>query len=253
MNGEFTTAVKIQGNSGSNLCYVNLENFYVYGDVALVGDCTAADISNGAEVYINSCIMQGRTGASSSCIICNNDSRLNIKDAIVTEYYVGVDNPNVGSGCVIELSAVAFNNCTTDVKIDHPLTSGGLDGISNHSKIQRASDLFGWSFLDTVDGEFDITKKISMTFPDGTHTDLSTLLLEGSGMGVIEGGELTDGGGLNVDVASGFGYLDDNSVEVVKRIDWVSTTLSLTANAENYIYINSNGILLASTSIPANL
>jgi hypothetical protein len=105
--------------------------------------------------------------------------------------------------------------------------------------------------LDANDGELDITRKASVTFTDGSHTDFTTLLFEGSTMGVLSGGSITTISGFIIQAEAGFGYLekaDDSGI--VRRIDWNNSQITLSANTDNYIFINENAILSRSGSKP---
>jgi hypothetical protein len=70
-------------------------------------------------------------------------------------------------------------------------------------------------------------------------------------MGVLSGGEITISGSLTITTAAGYGYLHDPiNMEVFKRFDWFDTNLTLSPNTNNYIYINSNGVLTSAGTTP---
>ena len=80
---------------------------------------------------------------------------------------------------------------------------------------------------------------------------MSTLIFEGSTMGLMSGGTINLYSGLTVNVTSGFGYLDKTGVdEIYRKIVWGDTQITLSSNTENYIYFNDNSILLASSTLP---
>jgi len=249
MNGDFIYGVRMESSNGFE-CYANLENFYVLPTVANPSTHGVYLTGTTTECYINTA---GITGVDiGHGIHVQNGAELNFTSGYISHMDIGVINPNVGSGAIILLTALEMHaNVTLDIDILHPNTIGTFGGSSNHTMITNDAPGFVWAFLDANNGEFEITKQLSVTFDDGTHTDLSTLVFEGSTMGVIDGGDMTDGGGLNVDVAAGFGYLDDN--DIIKRYDWGNSTVALTASSDNYIFINELGTLTASVGTPTTL
>jgi hypothetical protein len=96
-----------------------------------------------------------------------------------------------------------------------------------------------WSYLDNVDGEFEVTRKISVAYADGTHTDLSTLLFEGSGMGSLSGVVISKNIGLTISISEGYGYLEASSGNIMS-VDWPNSFYQVEDNSAKYIYVNEN-------------
>jgi hypothetical protein len=249
-NGSFLHSVKVESSNGFT-AFANLENYYVYPtDIGMATEGLYVT-GTSTQVYVNSC---GFTGAGvGTGVYVDNGADLNISDVYIGNFNDGIINGNVGSGVLLDLISVAFkNNANLDLQILQPTTTGAFTGTSSHQLIDNQAPAFSWSFLDTVDGEMEISNKLSITFDDGTHTDLSTILTEGGTMGVIEGGLISDyNGTLDLLVAEGFGYLDNNSI--LHRYDWVDTILTLSADTTHHIYLNSNGILDAYLVTPSSL
>jgi hypothetical protein len=162
---------------------------------------------------------------------------------------------NIGGPSTFDIDGVSIvDSIHYDLLVDHPGTQGTLQGSLSHQKIFNVSENVFWSFLDHTNGELEITRKLSVTFKDGTHTDLSTLLFEGNTMGVLNGGVITIVSGLTISISEGFGYLEsilDNSI--IKRYDWLDTPHTLLPNQNQYIYINNNGILSNSGTRPNSI
>ena len=68
--------------------------------------------------------------------------------------------------------------------------------------------------------------------------------------GNVTGGEVTRATGLNVDVASGSGFVNDDT-DVFRVVFGAVVDLALTLNATNFIFVDKNGVVQASTSVPA--
>jgi hypothetical protein len=160
--------------------------------------------------------------------------------------------PNTGLGPRFRIvGSMIHGSVNNDFLIQNTLTQGRFQGIADHNKITNNSEDFYWNFLDDTDGENDVTRKLSVTFADGTHTDASTLIFQGSPMGLLSGGTITIVSGRTINTSAGYGYLagqTDNSI--IKRYDWVDGLLTLSAETDNYIYISNNGTLVANSGLP---
>jgi hypothetical protein len=148
------------------------------------------------------------------------------------------------------VGAMIHNSITSDFLIEQPTTRGRFQGISDHTKINNASPDFYWNFLDDTDGENDVTRKLSVTFEDGTHTDATTLIFNGSAMGVLNRGEISVVTGLTASVSGGFGYVKVPSTEIYKRLDWPDTQIILPSSSNNYLYFDDNQVLLYGGTSP---
>lgn len=72
---------------------------------------------------------------------------------------------------------------------------------------------------------------------------------ETSPTGSVSGGEVTRAAGLNVDVAAGSGFVNDDTD--VFRVTWSAVTnLALTASDTNFIFVDKNGVVQDSVSPP---
>lgn len=73
--------------------------------------------------------------------------------------------------------------------------------------------------------------------------------IETSPTGNVSGGEVTRVSGLNVAVAAGSGFVNDN-VDVLRVPYSAVSSLALTANDTNFIFVDKNGLVQASVSPP---
>lgn len=250
-NGSYSYGTKIISENGY-IAYVNQENYYNYPTGAQE---VIANHVQGAgatlSVFVGDAISNGATGSTNYLIY--DAASLYTISTTADGWGYGIRNINAGSPCRFDVDSYSIiNSINYDLSVENRHTFGTYGGSSTHTKIYNESENIYWAFLDSVDGEFEVTRKISVTFQDGTHTDASTLIFEGSTMGLISGGVLS-GTGLTISVSSGFGYLEKTTVnEVYKRLDWSASTITLSPNQENYIYFNENSILSANSGIPDN-
>jgi len=251
-NGTYTYGSKILSSNGF-LALANLENYYNFPSSTGITYCNYASGSGATlSVFVADCQSNGVSGSTAYYI--QDYAELNASTTTIDGFTYGVYNPNVGGGVRFDIDNASIVNGEWDLYIERVTTFGTFAGSSNHEKLYTQSTDVYWSFLDINDGEFDITRKASVTFADGTHTDFTTLIFDGSTMGVMEGGEITIVSGFTVSTAAGFGYLSKTlTPEIHKRIDWNNSQITLGANENKYIFINENGVLSNSGTRPNSI
>lgn len=250
LNGTYNYGVSVIANGAA--ASANLENHYNFatGDAPTIANFVSGPNSS-LEVTVGNNIGIGYSG--SNCFLIQDGADLNISSINISRWDYGINNPNVGNPCTFDIDGISIiNSNINDLRVDQQYTTGTIQGSLSHQKISNVAPDVYWQFLDSTDGELDITRKISITFADGTHTDTSTLIFEGSTMGLVSGGTITSVGGLSAQTASGFGYLKKTGTEIYERIDWNNSVIVLSPNTNNYLYINSSSILSASNTIPNN-
>ena len=242
MNGEFTYGTKAVGNNGY-LALANMENYYLFplSTGSTIGNYVTG---SGATINVTSSTLEGFGSSGSTAFLSQDGGFFNVSSTDATNWDYGLRILNVGDPSQFEFNGVTFADNTLDISVEQASARGTFQGVSNHEKITTISENVYWSFLDATDGELDITRKASVTFTDGSHTDFTTLIFEGGTMGLIDGGVLSGTTGTIVNVGSGYGYLEksDNS-GIIRRYDWVDDTLTLPTDSDSYIYYNDNGIL----------
>jgi hypothetical protein len=245
-NGEYSYGMKVESENGV-LAFANCENYYteagLTGSISnwISGTNSSINVSVGSSIGVL---------ASDSAFYGQKGANINVSSFEISNSTKGFEIVNVGTASRFTLNSVSIKDCECDFFIEHPNTFGTFQGSSSHEKIVNNSNNIFWSFLDIDDGELDITRKISITYGDGTHTDLSTLIFEGSGMGVLAGGEISTYSGLTISIASGYGYLISAVSGNVIRSDWEETLFQVTDNSAMYIYINQNLLFSQASSLP---
>ena len=250
-NGTYSYGVKVEATNNF-LALANVENYYQFptGTGATIGNYV---MGSGSTLNAALCTFEGTGISGTTAFYLEDAGVINVGATDITNWYYGLYNSSSGLGSNFEFIGSSFIDNTYDLFVDRTTTIGYLQGISDHTKIYLTpgtNDVY-WSFLDSNDGELDITRKASVTFTDGSHTDFTTLIFEGGTMGLLDGGAITTISGTTIQTALGFGYLEksDNS-GIVRRIDWSNTQITLPTNSNEYIYINENGNLSSSGSKP---
>jgi len=196
MNGTFSYGTRVEASNGFG-CFVNMENYYLFpvSDNVIGNSATGL----GAELSLGLSTMQGALLTGSTCIELSDEAVLEATSLDVQEWDTFLYVPNTGIGPRFRIvGSMVHDSITYDFNIENATTQGRYNGISDHTKIYTASEDFYWNFLDDADGENDITRKISVTFADGTHTDASTLIFQGSPMGLLSGGTITSSGTIDL-------------------------------------------------------
>ncbi len=250
-NGEYSYGTKIIAYNGYS-AYANMENYYNLptGTGTTIGNHIQGSGAT-LSAFVADGIGNGVSGSTNYQIL--DYGSLNTISTTADNWDYGIRVLNIGGPSRFDVDSYSVvNSLVWDLSIEHPDTFGTFGGGSaSHAKINNLSNDVYWAFLDIEDGEFDITRKISITFQDGTHTDVSTLVFEGSTMGLFDGGVITHVSGLTFEVSSGFGYLEKTIGDGIHmRIDWLPTQITLLPNTENYLYFNENEILSSSGSAP---
>ena len=243
-NGDYSYGIKVESNNGV-YALANAENYYNFPGVT----GSISNYASGVNSVIN-ILGSANTGfGNDKAFYIENGANLTITSCDITGYEKGIEVGNVGQASTFDIDATSIVNCTYNMYIDHPDTFGTFQGSNSHQKIHNVSQNVYWGFLDNEDGEFDITRKISLTHADGSHVDLSTLIFEGSAMGVLSGGDISTYSELTVSISTGYGYLESSTGNVLK-IDWGTTLFTVTTNSSNYIYINENSNFSQSNTLP---
>ena len=246
-NGTYSYGLKVIANGGFR-SFANIENYYNFptGGTPIANYITGAN--SDAHLLAGGC--EGIDTGTAFYI--QDGANLQLTAFNVNNFDKCIHNANVGAPCEVLVSGVVAKDISTyDIQIEHPSTNGTIGGAFDDTKISLASSLVGLLVQDTNDGSLLITNKLNVLFSNGTITDVSTLIIEGATMGIERGGELSDGGGFNVDVSAGNGYFElFPDVDIIKRLDWNNTSITLSANVDVYIYFNNNGILVSNGAQP---
>jgi hypothetical protein len=245
--------------------YVDIEGTFSYGvrivaETSALAYCAVIDyyanpIANSTGVHVQgpystfiATVLEHYGPATGTGIHTEDGAFVEISAATIEGMSEAIHSPNIGAGSIIRVLGSRLEDNTTDLLIEHASTTGSFQGVSSHAKVSNISPTFHWLFLDVDDGETEIRGDLSTTYDDGTHTDLSTLIRASSTSGVISGGVISVNSGLDVDIASGVGYLD--LAGVLHKIVFSADTFTLTASAENFLYYTSASVLTTSTAMP---
>jgi len=248
-NGTYTYGTKVIGNNGYE-ALANMENYYNFPTGGNITYCNYATGSGATlSVFVGDNQSNGVSG--STAYFAQDGAGLYCSTITINGFTYGIRNPNVGDPIRFDIDNASIVGGEWDLYIERITTFGTFGGSANSQKTYSVSPDIYWAFLDIEDGQFDITRKASVTFTDGSHTDFTTLIFDGGPMGLLSGGTLTTVSGTTIQTDRGFGYVEksDNS-GIVRRINWDNSEITLSENTNTYIFINENGNLGGSGTRP---
>lgn len=179
-----------------------------------------------------------------------NGGRYRVVGGSILGFDKGIWVENVGVAPMIECVGINLMINNQDIVIDHPGTTGAIQGTATRSKVVVNPDVKSLSMMysdQTGEGVINI----GPLFLGKTHSTLANiepLVTRGSQNGLLEGGVLSKGTGLTVNVTAGKGYV--KIPNGIANTNWTSASLTVTANATHYIYVDALGVVKSHTTLP---
>jgi hypothetical protein len=253
INGPYTNAVNITSASGCS-AYVNFENFYCFQYSSPSGTTDVYVSGPGAVAELKSCGFNGN--GSGTAFYIGNEAGL-YKNALTVngyEYGLYVDdtgsNPNIGP--ILNVSnIISTNSVAYDYYIKHAYASGVIAAIAEKELIyvNPSNNLISWNIQDPT-GEIILGGDLYLGKQFDKVQYMSPLIANTATMGVVNGGALSAGSGLNIDIASGYGYLDTDVTDWTKTqyVSWTGQSLLLPASSDVYVYIKPDASAAYSVS-----
>lgn len=163
---------------------------------------------------------------------------------------------NSGADPIVRTTTIMLRQGVTwDLQVAHPGTSGSILAKANvDSKVMINDDAtIKLQVSDpnpaNMTGEFILGDLLQATV-FSQRINLSKLLRASATMGRISGGTISDDGGFNVRVTAGNGFLIDPTELFVREVNWIETVVTIDSESSVYIFVNSNGIVDKSASLP---
>lgn len=243
-NGPFTHAIHIESLNG-NIAFANLENYYTF-PMGGVGGIGVYGTGPGVQIFT---LTAGNYGdGSGSAFYVQNGAELTITATEIRGWDTGLEVGNVGDACTLRVVGVFSDNVTYDINDAHPTTNGSIGGSLERMKLVSASPNLNLSFSDPVNAAFVSSGDVYLGQTPSTLVNVLDMIQGDPTKGVYFGSDLTIAGGLDVNVAAGYGFTAPGGVLV--RHDWPSTNLTLPANSTVYVYFNGAGTLVSNATFP---
>lgn len=213
-----------------------------------------ADTSARVELSQISTNIAHNTGTQTS-ILADGGCELLMQASLLTGSATGVRIGSVGT-TQLKLSAVDFS-----------LNTLNIESLSSSATIQanitvdelKATLASGTVFSGLVLNRTNATSNtygLSTTYatPAGFETlQVADHLYQTGSSAAYTGGELTDGGGLNIDIAAGSGTVRDTTDDFIRSVTWTSASILLSASTTYFIsYQASTDTIVATIGTPGS-
>ncbi len=239
-NGAYSIGIKVEATNGF-VAFANVENYYNLPSDGnpVIGNYITGP---GSEIHVLAC--GNSNDGLGTAFYLQDGAFAELVSTNIDLFDKGIVLANVGAASSIAASGITCKDITTyDIEIAHPSSTGTIGGVINSTKIV-VNQLVSILGQDTSNGRLLLSGGIDSLYADGEITDVSTIITETSTMGLISGGIMSDGGGLNLDIAAGFGYhMAFPYTGQLKRLNWGDSSIAIPANSHLFVYINYNGIL----------
>ena len=250
----FTTGIFIDGTLLNTVATVE-----VNGDGNLFKaantNCTCVSIAgpNGI-LFLDSSLIDGHNFAGVIGMSVSDGALASLVSSQLTAVDTGFVTLNVGAGPQARVIGASFiNSATYDINIAHPATTGIIQSVAQRSKVFiNPASTISVEYTDPVVNGTTLVGALYLGTNNAQAADALDLIRDVPAMGLVNGGILTSGGGLTINVSAGFGYLMTGSypTQVLQRIAWSNSSILLTSNTTNYLYYDQFNVLNANASKP---
>lgn len=211
-----------------------------------------------SSVVLNACQFRSDTNTALPCIHITDAGTLRMSSVNIRNFGKAVFAENTGGAPTLDINGMLCESNVLDLDIEHPQTEGTCTGSLDHTKIiiNPAS-----TFNPVIVSNNDSDSTGSVTVGDILQGDrydrlanLSLVARKATTLGVIEDTPtafISVVSGLTVKVSEGMGFLNDPTDLYLKQISWIDTNVTLTANTTNYIYADTNSVIIASLTLPS--
>ena len=160
---------------------------------------------------------------------------------------------NVGVAPTIQIASLTVLGATDDIFIEHPGATGFINGAFTKSKVivdDAASISITHSDPSGAGVGYAVIGSILQGDINSVTANISKLLRQGTVLGQIKGGQITDIGGLNINIFPGEGFVED-ALGVVREVSWLTTNLVVPADADRLVTVDADGLVQLEVTIPS--
>lgn len=168
---------------------------------------------------------------------------------LIERFGKGLWVENAGNAPTIDITGCDLQHNIASLVIDHPGTLGNFSGNADRLTSSVNPSAQPTIFYNDVTSQGIVN--VGPVYIGPSHSelaDVSPLISRGSVLGLLEGGALTKGAGLNVNIAAGLGYARNGTT--LLQVSWGSTSITAPANSSRYVYVTTAGNILTSEASP---
>ncbi|MEX0930734.1 MAG: hypothetical protein WDZ68_00395, partial [Candidatus Paceibacterota bacterium] len=243
-------AVEVIGGIGGVASYIGTDiDIIIEGDAALINAVLVTGPT--ADYLTDSFTHLGRPASAGGLtpvtgFVAEDGCNVTLGLGLIKDFDINLHIANVGAGPDITiLSGRYVGSITRDIFIEHPGTTGSM--MTNTQRINtfvNSSADVSIFYLDPIDSGIVSVGSFFLGTDHDKITDVNDLITAGPMMGLMTGGEITEGAGaFDVDVSAGFGYLEitDFPIQETRRVEWNASTLTIPAVSTQWIFVNNSG------------
>lgn len=214
---------------------------------------TAFDIDGYANIVNVMANMPANSG-SSDVFYLDNGAQVTLIGTRVQNADRGLHIGSSGSGTTIIVSSGYWTNNTDNLFNESSSSEIYVNASSDKVGINDVAGaaVFSGIVQSTGDKETFLAGQLDYRYTNGKQADVARFFHDSLSTGISKSGEVTDGGGLSVDVASGRGWISRHPEQDIFDVSWDTTNVSLTANQTNYVVYSDGYGLQSQTSDPSN-
>ena len=246
-----STSIEVDG-TGGNQVIIDIFNNRINGSNTI----TYGYRIHGVNAIVSSIGNQMVGGTSGDAINVTNGGTLNSFSDSIGFWNRGLNVPLSGSNPVTRITSLTMHDTTSeDVRYDHTGGTGALNGVFTRAKTFIFNTIITLNYSDPTTNGTTIIGALYLGVDNINNENATPIIKTTPPLGIIDGGIITNGGGLNVAVSAGFGYLLllPFPTHTLKFIQWSATSILTPATTTSYIFFNSIGVLSSSTVQPSNL
>lgn len=228
----------VSTNGNTNAVIVELHNCTITGNSA--GTYGMHVLGANATVYMNTCTINSLT--SGTAVYIENGSAVTVTACVISDCANGLVVGAAGTAPVLTVGQLTITGSTTyDVNIEHPSATGVINGTFRRAYTYfNPSASVSMSYLDPETAGTVVIGSVYMGSTNAQACDVVPLITTTGSMGLNSGGAITvTSTGLSITVGSGSGYVQIS--DVLYKLSWSDTVVSLTEDAENYIIVTVTG------------
>lgn len=178
-----------------------------------------------------------------------NGGRCRVLATSLTGFAKGIWVENVGAAPIVSCTGMNLESNNLDLVIDHPGTTGSFNGGAARAKvIVNPSATISVLYSDL---EQQGTVGIGPLYLGSSHNTLANvapLITRGVPLGIMDGGILSRGTGLNALVSAGNGYIRVGTNLI--QVSWPDSVIPVAANATQYLYVDATSTIRVALSAP---
>ena len=184
---------------------------------------------------------------------------LTIRNCLIKQYVTGLYIPNQSTTPNITFVSSVFTTIQTPISIQNPSASGTIQGVADKSTISIASNMIALLITNpdgdgtTIGGNFyqSVSSVISPT--GASPSNITPQINQVASVGLLDGGVISIlSGPYRASITAGNGYVMSGVFpdDYLKYVVFDSQTVTLTANSQNFIAIDSDGKIGSFPSVP---